>query len=151
MLPSGKHTKNYGKSQFFNGYVCLPEGMTGKSTCFRNVSKSLDHGDHGSGLSELPSCMSAALLECGPSSGQRLFWKRWASQHLMVSHRFIDRSMARNGQFHAKFGSHFWRSTNPDVDTPQEKQPAGFPLLQSKAHLHHGDLKIFSPGFLDGF
>jgi len=35
--------------------------------------------------------------------------------------------------------------TNPDVDTPQEKQPAGLPLLQSKAHLHHGDLKIFSP------
>jgi hypothetical protein len=37
MIPSGKHTKNYGKSPFlmgistismgiFNSYVCLPEG-----------------------------------------------------------------------------------------------------------------------------
>ena len=38
----------------------------------------------------------------------------------------------------------FWRYKSRRGHAP-EKQPAGLPLLQSKAHLHHGDLKIFSP------
>ena len=44
-IPSGKHTKNYGKSPFFmgqltismaifNSYVKLPEGNYGKSPCY---------------------------------------------------------------------------------------------------------------------
>jgi hypothetical protein len=123
--------KNYGKSPFLMGkstinhhfqWLCLfTRGYDRKINMFSECIKKSRPREPRIGSFRITILHVGGSSGVRPdSSGQRLFWKRWASQHLMVSHRFIDRKMAWSGQFHAKFGSHFWRYKSRRGHAPGE-------------------------------